>query len=166
MKLNFYFKTYNEETNVTNSLNNPYVFAKMFHGNPYIKEVSLHKETIYIEEEAFKDCTSLEKINIPPKVKYLTSKMFYGCTSLREIIVENPIPLTFYPEHFCGMADGELNTDIELLYCVRIKRLFTKKSRCFEGVDKKKCIIRVPKGSVELYKEAKEWKEFENIIEI
>ena len=40
------------------------------------------------------------------------------------------------------------------------------KSRCFEGVDKKKCVIRVPKGSVELYKEAKEWKEFENIVEI
>ena len=35
-----------------------------------------------------------------------------------------------------------------------------------EGVDKKKCIIRVPVGSVELYKEAKEWKEFENIVEI
>lgn len=155
-----------KDSKVCNLLDNPYVFAKMYRGNPCIKEVSLHKETIYIEEEAFKDCTSLEKINIPPKVKYLTSKMFYGCTSLREIIVENPIPLTFYPEHFCGMADGELNTDIELLYCVRIKRLFTKKSRCFEGVDKKKCIIRVPKGSVELYKEAKEWKEFENIIEI
>ena len=92
--------------------------------------------------------------------------MFYGCISLREIIVENPIPLAFYPEHFCGMADGESDNDIELLYCVRIKRLFNKKSRCFEGVDKKKCVIRVPKGSVELYKEAKEWKEFENIVEI
>ena len=159
-------RKYSKETNTCNPLDNPYVFAKMYRGNPCIKEVSLHKETIYIEEEAFKDCTSLEKINIPPKVKYLTSKMFYGCISLREIIVENPIPLTFYPEHFCGMADGELNTDIELLCCVRIKRLFTKKSRCFEGVDKKKCIIRVPKGSVELYKEAKEWKEFENIVEI
>ena len=157
---------YSRNTKMVNSLDNPYVFAKMYRGNPYIKEVSLHPKTIYIEEEAFKDCTSLEKVNIPPKVKYLTSKMFYGCISLREIIVENPIPLTFYPEHFCGMADGELNTDIELLCCVRIKRLFTKKSRCFEGVDKKKCIIRVPKGSVELYKEAKEWKEFENIIEI
>ena len=166
MKLNFYFKTYNEETNVTNSLNNPYVFAKMFRGNPYIKKVSLHKETIYIEEEAFKDCTSLEKINIPPKVKYLTSKMFYGCISLREIIVENPIPLKLYPEHFCGITDGESDTDIELLYCIRIKRLFTEQYKCFEGVDKKKCIISVPVGSVELYRDACEWKEFSNIVEL
>ena len=154
-----------KDIKATNPSNNPYVFENMFRGNPYIKEVSLHKETIYIEEETFKDCTSLEKVNIPPMVKYLTSKMFYGCTSLREIIVENPIPLKYYPEHFCGMADGELNTDIELLYCVRIKRLFTRKSRCFEGVDKKKCIIRVPKGSLELYRKATEWKEFENIVE-
>ena len=98
----------------------------------------------------------------------ITGCKYYGCISLREIIVENPIPLKYYPEHFCGMADGELDndTDTDLLYCVRIKRLFTKKSRCFEGVDKKKCIIRVPKGSVELYKEAREWKEFENIVEL
>ena len=86
---------YSKNTKIVNSLDNPYVFAKMYRGNPYIKEVSLHPKTIYIEEEAFKDCTSLEKVNIPPKVKYLTSKMFYGCISLREIIVENPIPLTF-----------------------------------------------------------------------
>ena len=155
-----------KDIKATNPSNNPYVFENMFRGNPYIKEVSLHKETIYIEEETFKDCTSLEKVNIPPMVKYLTSKMFYGCTSLREIIVENPIPLKYYPEHFCGMADGELDNDTDLLYCVRIKRLFTEQGKCFEGVDKKKCFIRVPKGSVELYKEAKEWKEFENIVEI
>ena len=157
---------YSKDTKVCTPSDNPYVFAKMYRGNPYIKEMSLHKETIYIEEEGFKNCTSLEKINIPPMVKYLTSKMFYGCTSLREIIVENPIPLKYYPEHFCGMADGELDNDTDLLYCVRIKRLFTEQGKCFEGVDKKKCIIRVPKGSVELYKEAKEWKEFENIVEI
>ena len=166
--INKFHHRYKKNTKVTNYSNNPYVFENMFRGNPYIKEVSLHKETIYIEEETFMDCTSLEKVNIPPMVKYLTSKMFYGCISLREIIVENPIPLKYYPEHFCGMADGELDndTDTDLLYCVRIKRLFTEQGKCFEGVDKKKCFIRVPKGSVELYKEAKEWKEFENIIEI
>ena len=160
------YRRYSKDTKVCNSSGNPYVFAKMYRGNPYIKEVSLHKETIYIEEEAFKDCTSLEKINIPTKVKYLTSKMFYGCISLREIIVENPIPLKLYPEHFCEMADDELDTDIELFYCVRIKRLFTEQCKCFEGVDKKKCIVRVPKGSVELYKDACEWKKFNNIIEL
>ena len=162
----YYKRRYSRNTKACNPFENPYVFAKMFRGNPYIKEVSLHKETIYIEEEAFKDCTSLEKINIPPKVKYLTLKMFYGCTSLREIIVENPIPLKYYPVHFCGMADDEMYNDTDLLYCVRIKGLFTEQGKCFEGVDKKKCIIRVPKGSVELYKEAREWKEFENIVEL
>ena len=32
-------------------------------------------------------------------------------------------------------------------------------------IDRKKCIIRVPKGSLELYRRAPEWKEFENIVE-
>ena len=112
------------------------------------------------------NCIALERINIPPKVEYITAKMFYGCVSLREIIVENPIPLKFYPDSFCGMVDGESDNDTELLFCVRIERLFTEKGRCFEGVDKKKCIVRVPNGSVELYKDACEWKEFSNIVEL
>lgn len=65
------------------------------------------------------------------------------------------------------MADAESLDDDKLLYFyVRIKRLFTEEGKCFEGVDKKKCIVRVPQGSVELYKNNQEWKEFENIVEV
>ena len=164
--INKFHHRYKKNTKVTNYSNNPYVFENMFRGNPYIKEVSLHKETIYIEEKAFKICVSLEKINIPPKVQYLTSKMFYGCVSLREIIVENPIPLSYYPKLMCCLSDAELHDDDKLLYfCVRIRNFFISKPDCFDGVDRKKCIIRVPKGSLNLYKEAREWKEFENIVE-
>ena len=164
--INKFHHRYKKNTKVTNYSNNPYVFENMFRGNPYIKEVSLHKETIYIEEKAFKNCVSLEKINIPPKVQYLTSKMFYGCVSLREIIVENPIPLSYYPKLMCCLSDAELHDDDKLLYfCVRIRNFFISKPDCFDGVDRKKCIIRVPKGSLNLYKEAREWKEFENIVE-
>ena len=160
--INKFHHRYKKNTKVTNYSNNPYVFENMFRGNPYIKEVSL----IYIEEKAFKDCVSLEKINIPPKVQYLTSKMFYGCVSLREIIVENPIPLSYYPKLMCCLSDAELHDDDKLLYfCVRIRNFFISKPDCFDGVDRKKCIIRVPKGSLNLYKEAREWKEFENIVE-
>ena len=160
-------KKVNKEIKGKNPIENPYVFAKLFRGNPYIKEVTLHKETIYIEDKAFKNCKSLERINIPPKVEYLTSQMFYGCTSLREIIAESPVPPKYFPENMCCMSDAEFHDDDKLLYfCVRISKLFTEKSYCFEGVDRKKCIIRVPKGSVELYKKALEWKEFENIVEI
>ena len=96
-------KKVNKEIKGKNPIENPYVFAKLFRGNPYIKEVTLHKETIYIEDKAFKNCKSLERINIPPKVEYLTSQMFYGCTSLREIIAESPVPPKYFPENMeCG----------------------------------------------------------------
>ena len=160
-----FFRRYEEDIKVSNPQDNPYVFEKMFRGNPYIKEVTLHKNTIYIEEKTFKDCVSLEKINIPPKVQYLTSKMFHGCVSLREIIVENPIPPKYYPDKMCIIADEDVCDDEEKLYCVRLENLFDEKPRCFEGVDIKKCVLRVPKGSVELYHKAFEWKEFENIVE-
>lgn len=66
-------RRYSKEIKGKNPIENPYVFTKLFRGNPYIKEVILHKETIYIEDKAFKDCKSLERINIPPKVEYHTS---------------------------------------------------------------------------------------------
>ncbi len=34
------------------------------------------------------------------------------------------------------------------------------------GVDFASCVLIVPKGSVELYKAAAQWNEFENIVEI
>lgn len=119
-----------------------------------------------IEDKSFKNCIALEKINIPSKVEYLTSKMFYGCVSLREIIAESPIPPKYYPDRICCLRDADDNDDDRLLYfCVRIQEIFTEKSNCFEGVDRRNCIIRVPKGSVDLYKTAYEWREFENIVE-
>ena len=160
-------RKYCKDTRLSNPLNNPYVFAKMFCGNPYVKEISLHKDTIYIEDKSFKNCVSLEKINIPSKVEYLTSKMFYGCISLREITVESSVPPKYYPDRICCLRDADDNDDDRLLYfCVRIKDIFTEKSNCFEGVDRQKCMIRVPKGSIEFYKNAHEWKEFENIVEV
>lgn len=99
-------------------------------------------------------------------MEYLTSQMFYGCTSLREIIAESPVPPKYYPDKFCCLRDAEDYDDDKLLYfCVRIGKLFTEKSNCFKGVDMKRCIVKVPKGSADLYKKALEWKEFEYIVE-
>lgn len=41
-----------------------------------------------------------------------------------------------------------------------------KEGKYFEEVNKEICIIRVPQGNLELYQNAKEWKDFENIVEI
>lgn len=62
-----------------------------------------------------------------------------------------------------------LNTKLYHSPCpvhVRINNLFTEKPECFEGVNKQKCIIRVPKDCVELYRKAYEWKEFQYIAEL
>ena len=161
-----YFRRYIKESKVSNPIDNPYVFEKMFRGNPNVEEVFLHKDTVYIEDKAFKNCVSLKKINMPSKVEYSTSEMFYGCISLCEIIAESPIPPKYYPDKVCCLSDADDNIDDRLLYFgVRISNIFTEKPNCFEGVDKQKCIIRVPKGSAELYRSAHEWKEFANIIE-
>ena len=48
------------------------------------------------------------------------------------------------------------------------RRMMTRAdgSSIFEGVDKATCILYVPEGSVELYKAAPVWCEFQNILVI
>ena len=151
------------ETIVTVPMGEIQILKYKFSGNKDVKEIRLPRTILYIDKAAFRDCTSLEKINLPPNVCYIHEETFKGCIALKEIVAQNPVPLKCVVDVKSFLFDEVLDA----VFTPTISSNFGKKEgNFFEGVDKKKCIIRVPKGSVELYKEAKEWKEFENIIEI
>ena len=147
---------------VTVSCEETQILKSKFSGNKDVKEIRLPRTILYIDKAAFRDCISLEKINLPPNVCYIHEETFKGCIALKEIVAQNPVP----PKCVVGV-NSRLFDDVLDADCIpTISSNFGKKDgNFFEGVDKKKCIIYVPEGSVELYKEAKEWKEFENIVE-
>ena len=148
---------------VTVSLGETQILESKFRANKYVKEIRLPQTILYIEKAAFRDCTSLEKINLPPNVCYIHEETFKDCIALKEIVAQNPIP----PKCVVGVNSSLFDDVLDAVCIPTISSNFGKKDgNFFEGVDKKKCIIRVPEGSVELYKEAKEWKEFENIVEL
>ena len=139
------------------------ILKSKFCGNKDVKEIRLPQTVLYIDKAAFRDCTSLEKINLPPNVCYIHEETFKGCIALKEIVAQNPVP----PKCVVDVKSFLFDEVLDAVFTPTISSNFGKKEgNFFEGVDKKECIIRVPKGSVELYKEAKEWKEFENIVEI
>lgn len=113
-------------------------------GEYQIPEIVTHDGKTYtvtaIGEEAFMNNTSITQVTIPSTITSIGAAAFAGCTSLEAIIifVEEPIDLSKARTR----ADG---------------------SSVFEGVDKNKCILYVPDGSVEKYKVAEIWKEFANI---
>lgn len=150
------------ETVVTVSSDKYGIYRYMFRGNKHVKEIRLPKTIQYIEKTSFRNCTALEKINLPAQVYYIHEETFKGCVSLKEIIAEKPEP----PKCVLDVEGMSLD-DLDSVYVPKIPAFLRKKDgKYFEGVNKQTCIIRVPRGSVELYKQAKEWKEFANIVEI
>ena len=148
---------------VTVSCEETQILKSKFSGNKDVKEIYLPQTVLYIDKSAFRDCISLEKINLPPNVCYIHEETFKGCIALKEIVAQNPVP----PKCVVGVNSSLFDDVLDAVCIPTISSNFGKKDgNFFDGIDKKKCIICVPKGSVELYKEAKEWKEFENIVEI
>ena len=66
-------------------------------GLKYLREVHFPKEIINIGEEAFRDCTALEELEIPESVQDIKDYAFYG-SSIRKINLENV--LTFGYQSF------------------------------------------------------------------
>ncbi len=150
------------ETVVTVSPTSICIHPYMFRGNKDVKEIRLPKTVQHIERTSFRNCSSLEKINLPPQVDYIHEETFKGCVSLKEIIAQNPKP----PKCVLNVECYDIDDVFYSVYVPKIPTFFRKKDgKYFEEVNKQTCIIRVPKGSVELYRQAKEWKEFENIVE-
>jgi hypothetical protein len=80
----------------------------------------------------------LESVTLGPSIKEIGEKAFLNCVSLKEVHCLSPVP----PK----VSDSEI-------YPV------------FQDVDKSKCVIYVPKGSLRAYKSAAVWSTFAHIEE-
>lgn len=135
-----------------------YIERKAFMGCE-LSIITLPQELLCIKENAFKDCLKLFSINIPPKVLYLHRGIFSGCKTLGEIHAQNPVPPQCISYQWGGCFDDEVGI------INQSKQKYSSNSSCFDGVDKSRCKLYVPKGSYESYSKADVWREFQNIIE-
>ena len=104
---------------------------------PSLLFAELHRTSItWIGDGAFSSCTTLDMVTLPKTLKEIPQTMFWHCWNLKEIYCLAPAaPLL--------VGDSEDNA--------------------FRMVDKEKCQIHVPKGSLFDYKEAKGWQDFKLI---
>lgn len=100
-----------------------------------------------IGEGAFENNKNLTNVSIPSSITNIGDKAFKGCSNLKSITVN-------------------ITTPISLSAPVATRRMMTRTdgSSVFDGVDMATCILYVPEGSVELYKAAPVWCEFQNIM--
>ncbi|WP_197020324.1 MBG domain-containing protein [Prevotella sp. P6B1] len=117
-----------------------------------IPETVEHNGTSYtvteIGESAFENNKDLTDVTIPSSITTIGDKSFKGCSNLKSITVYITTPISLSGAAARGMMTRAGDSSI------------------FDGVDKATCILYVPEGSVELYKAAPVWCEFQNILAI
>lgn len=92
-----------------------------------------------IAEGAFKDNTNLKELSIPESIVSIGDDALAGCTNLEKIHLYSDKPISI------DQADA---------------------SSVFSGVDTENCILYVPAGTAEVYRQAEGWKAFKNIVEM
>ncbi len=109
-----------------------------------------------IGEYAFSGCSELTSIALPNSITSLENEVFFECTGLRSITI---------PESVTSIGNGTFQSCYSL---TSVTSLAVNPPKCggervFLGIDKQKCMLYVPAGSVEAYKQAPQWKDFESI---
>ena len=100
-----------------------------------LAEVKLSPNTQTISAYAFSNCSSLKTIKLPQTLEYLDWDAFENCVGLDTVECESPTPLAL---------DEEANP--------------------FPGINAD-CVLLVPDGSIDSYKQATVWKNFRFIID-
>jgi len=120
-----------------------------------LKSVTISNSVTSIGYGAFDYCSRLASITIPNSVTSIGGGAFNLCTSLTSVTIPNSV---------ISIGDGtfsDCNNLIEIINYQEIPQ--TIKENVFFNVDKTKCTLFVPAGSIELYRSAEVWKDFENI---
>ena len=112
-----------------------------FSGCSGLTSVTIPNSVTSIGSDAFSWCSGLTSVTIPNSVKSIGSDAFFSCSGLTTIYSLNNTPST------CEQYYSDYYTQ-------------------FNSVDKTKCVVWVPKGCVNAYKEAGGWKDLQNIREL
>ena len=107
-----------------------------------------------IEEKSFENCLDLTAISFPESLKNIGDGSFAGCTNLQSIYSfgKTPIELTLPSSSISSSGKRKAHRSFG--------------SSVFEGVDTDKCILYVPEGCVDVYRQSAVWGDFSDIREM
>ena len=128
-----------------------------------------------IGEDAFRDCTNLQKVNIGNSVKTIGEFAFYDCSALTSVTIPNSVTVigedafrdcTNLQKVNIGNSVKTIGTSA-FNNCTSITQISSEAvvppicdSYAFIFINKSKCKLIVPKNSLDAYKQADQWKDF------
>jgi len=134
-----------------------YETSRVYGYSPFYRNTSLRtvrvsdaETTIYDNE--FYGCTNLQNVSIGDNVKSIGKWAFSGCSSLKNFTFGSGLQ---------SIGQGAFSD------CVNITQISSEAvvpPTCefvvFDGINKSKCKLIVPKNSLDAYKQADQWKDF------
>ena len=130
-----------------------------FQNCKFLTRVLLPETLIGIKSSAFRFCTEIVTLELPPSLSTIDNAAFYYCSSLHSIRI--PSSVNFLGNVFLHGA-VELDT---LIVNSSVPVELYPWSTYFIGIDTNNCILLVPSGSSDAYRNAIHWKSFVNIVE-
>ena len=133
-----------------------------------------------IEYYTFGSCSGLTSITIPEGVTSIGDGAFDSCSSLASITIpEGVTSIGYYAFRDCSslasitLPESLTSIGWRAFYgCISLQAIHSRAitpptcgTYCFYSVDKTSCTLYVPKGMLEAYKAADEWKDFVDIVE-
>lgn len=141
-----------QEIDIPNSVT--YMSDNLFGACMELKRITLPTGIKVIEEYLLNGCP-IESITIPEGVTSIGTYAFGWCDNLKKVL----IPSTLTTIHDNAFSSCRQLTEITCL--ATNPPVFSSSETAFYDVDKLNCILYVPEESVELYRIASQWGEFD-----
>ena len=127
-----------------------------FNGCTSLKSVTLSPNLGVIPRSMFTDCSNLTEIIIPFGITSIGSAAFGGCTAMQSVDLPESITFIDYYafRHISNLKD---------FYC-RATAVPNTRNNIFYNTDLSQATLHVPAASVDAYKAAEPWKDFNEIV--
>ena len=123
-----------------------------FSGCSALTSVTIPNSVTKIDNHTFEYCSTLTSINIPNSVTAIEEDAFRDCTNLQKVNIGNSVKII-------EMSAFNNCTSITQISSEAVVPP-TCDSDVFDGINKSKCKLIVPKNSLDAYKQADQWKDF------
>ena len=152
-----------------------------FSGCSGLTSVTIPNSVTSIGSSAFVGCSGLTSVTIPNSVTSIDDYAFFRCSGLTSISIPNSVTsIGDYAFQWCsGLTSITIPNSVTSIggsafyYCSGLTSILclndappTCSTNSFNNVNTKNCVLWVPKGCVNAYKQGDGWKDFQNIREL
>lgn len=159
---NIYFESY-----YSNPLSYDYYYRRksnLYVNGELLTDLIIPNSITGVKDYAFGGCQSLTSVLIPEGISYIGERAFDGCSNLDSITIPKSVTMIGnYAFRACEKLNAitVLNTTPPLLERDKNRNFSIFSYNCRESA-----ILYVPKGCVEVYRNADGWGNFVNIVEL